>query len=185
VDAIGRDERIRAFARLQVPSVATLTHGTVIRVGQLVGASSVVVGSLALEGETIAVRARRIRLDTGRLQAEVEERARTDELFALYDRIALRLSSSSGAAAATAPPNPTPLAAFENYIKGLLAETPAAQTAFLSKALELFPAYDDARLALWRAHTDAGLRDSGETLRRGVSPVADARGARAVRAGVQ
>src|SRR3954465_9316324 len=31
VDAIARDERLRAFARLQVPPVATLSHGTVIR----------------------------------------------------------------------------------------------------------------------------------------------------------
>jgi tetratricopeptide (TPR) repeat protein len=156
VDAIARDERIRAFARLQVPSVATLTHGTVIRVGQLVGASSVVVGSLALDGETIAVRARSIRLDTGRLQAEVEERAKADELFGLYDRVARRLSGGGGATAGAPSANPTPLAAFENYIKGLLAETPGAQTAFLRKALDLFPAYDAAGLALWRAHTDAG-----------------------------
>jgi Flp pilus assembly protein TadD len=155
VDAIARDERIRAFARLQVPSVGALTHGTVIRVGELVGASSVIVGSLALEGDTISVRARSIRLDTGRLQAQVEERARREDLFGLYQRIARRLATGGREAPASRPTDP-PLAAFENHIKGLLAETPAAQITFQRKAIELFPAYDAARLALWRAHTDAG-----------------------------
>ena len=156
IDAIGRDERLRAFARLQVPSIATLTHGTVIRVGQLVGASSVVVGTVALEGEMIAIRARSIRLDSGRLQAKVEERARAEELFTLYERVARRLSLAGAAPRPPAAAAGVPLAAFENYIKGLLAETPAAQSAFLRKALELHPAYDAAGLALWRAHIDAG-----------------------------
>jgi tetratricopeptide (TPR) repeat protein len=160
-DAIGRDERVWAFERLQVPSVASLTHGTVIRIGQLVGASVVVVGSVHIENERLVVRARSMRLDAGRLQNAVEERASPDDLFGLYQRVARRIapaSSRPGAAALPPPPPHTapPLAAFENYIKGLLAETSAAQRTFLRKAIELFPAYDAARLALWRAHTDAG-----------------------------
>ena len=154
VDVIGRGERVRAFERLQLPSVATLTHGTVIRVGQLVGASSVIVGSLAIDGEEIVVRARSIRLDTGRLQAQVEERARAGELFELYGRVAARLVPSGAGEPTEAPPVP-PLAAFESYVKGLLAETPSAQIGFLEKAIELFREYDAARLALWEAHTDA------------------------------
>ena len=67
VEAIDRDERLRAFARLQVPAVASLSHGTVIRVGQLVGASAVIVGSIRTDGDTLEVRARSLRLDTGRL----------------------------------------------------------------------------------------------------------------------
>ena len=73
MEAIGRDERLRAFARLQVPPVASLSHGTVIRIGQLVGASAVIIGSIRTDGDTLEVRARSLRLDTGRLQGEVEE----------------------------------------------------------------------------------------------------------------
>ena len=71
MDVIGRDERLHAFARLQVPTVATLSHGTVIRVGQLVGAQGVVVGSLVLENDLLVIRARHLRLDTGRLGPEI------------------------------------------------------------------------------------------------------------------
>lgn len=156
VDVIGRDERLHAFARLQVPPVASLTHGTVIRVGQLVGAQGVVIGSLGLQGDTLIVRARSLRLDTGRLQAEVEERGSLTDLFAVFDRVAGRL----------APLNVTPPAgrrlvtpspqAFETYMKGLLADTPALQASLIEKALALEPGYDRARLALWRVRTDAG-----------------------------
>jgi tetratricopeptide (TPR) repeat protein len=48
------------------------------------------------------------------------------------------------------------LAAFEAYIKGLLARTPASQVRFLHAALQAAPSYDVARIALWQAHTAAG-----------------------------
>jgi tetratricopeptide (TPR) repeat protein len=159
IEAIGRDERVRAFARLQVPAVASLSHGTVIRIGQLVGASAVVVGTVSMTGEALTVRARSLRLDTGRLQPEVEERGSVDSLFAVFERLARRLAPGAAvppSAAASSLPSP---AAFENYVKGVLADTPTAQIALLEKAISLHPGYDAARLALWRAYTDAGQHD--------------------------
>src|SRR5437773_2743975 len=73
-DAITRDERRHAFERLQVPPAAALTDATVIRIGQLVGASSVVVGALELDGEALVVRARSIALEAGRVESAVVER---------------------------------------------------------------------------------------------------------------
>jgi tetratricopeptide (TPR) repeat protein len=155
VEAIGRDERLRAFARLQVPAVASLSHGTVIRVGQLVGASAVIIGSIRTDGDTLTVRARSLRLDTGRLQGEVREQGSLEDLFRVYERVARRLTSAPALlsservqGAELAP------AAFENYVKGLLADTPAAQAAFLEKAVALHAGYDEARLALWRAYSE-------------------------------
>ncbi len=154
--SIGRDERLRAFARLQVPPVASLSHGTVIRIGQLVGASAVIIGSIRTDGDTLKVRARSLRLDTGRLQGEVEESGSLGDLFRVYRRVARRLTSApallSSEEAQGAELSP---AAFENYVKGLLADTPTAQAAFLEKAVALHPGYDEARLSLWRAYTEA------------------------------
>jgi tetratricopeptide (TPR) repeat protein len=159
IEAIGRDERLRAFGRLQVPPVASLGHSTVIRIGQLVGASAVVVGTIKTTDDRLVIRARTLRLDTGRLQGEVEEQGSLDGLFTLFDRIAHRLvSTPSWPPSREQPAMPTP-AAFESYVKGLLADIPAAQAAFLEKAIALHPAYDAARLALWRAYTDAGEPD--------------------------
>src|SRR5678815_4270677 len=60
--AITREERREAFDRLQVPPSAGLTEATVIRIGQLVGAAQVIVGSLHMDGETLVVQARSIGL---------------------------------------------------------------------------------------------------------------------------
>jgi hypothetical protein len=45
-----REERLEAFEQLQVPAAATLSHATIIRLGELVGASHIVIGSLAIDG---------------------------------------------------------------------------------------------------------------------------------------
>ena len=160
IQAIGRDERLHAFGQLQVPPVASLSHGTIIRIGQLVGASAVIIGSIRTEDNTLSIRARSLRLDTGRLQGEVEEHGSLDDLFAVYERVARRLTSSPALLAAEQAHRDAPSpAAFENYVKGLLADTPAAQAAFLEKALALHAGYDEARLALWRAYTDAAQHE--------------------------
>ena len=62
-----REERLDAFQRLQVPPVATLSHATVIRLGQVVGATHVVIGSFRLTGAN----------DVG-ARAEHQARHRTD-----------------------------------------------------------------------------------------------------------
>jgi Tfp pilus assembly protein PilF len=72
-------------------------------------------------------------------------------LFAIFDRLAARLGG--GARPQTPVPHP-PLDAFENYIKGLVAENPVSQTTFLESALRDAPSFDRARLALWDALTE-------------------------------
>jgi len=86
-NAITREERRAAFERLQVPPAAVLTDATVIRIGQLVGASQVVVGTLQLQGETLLVRAKSIGLEAGRIQTHVTEGAPLPELFTLFERL--------------------------------------------------------------------------------------------------
>ena len=46
IAAISRDERARAFDDLHLPLTGSLSHATVIKVGRLVGASEVIVGTL-------------------------------------------------------------------------------------------------------------------------------------------
>lgn len=152
-DAIARDERARAFERLQVPAQASLTRGTIIRIGQLVGATTVVTGRVDLVGRQVALTGQVLRIDTGRISADVDERGTLDELPAMVERVARRLIP--GGASANLPPRP-PLPAFEQFVKGIIASAPAAQVAYLEKALSLEPGLDRARLALSRAHADVG-----------------------------
>jgi tetratricopeptide (TPR) repeat protein len=155
VPVIRREDRLRAFERLRVPPVATLSHATVIRLGQVVGATHVVLGSFQVAGQELVVRARTIRLDTGRLSPELVERGPLNDLLTIYERVARRIGPPNVPEAPLTRTYPT-LPAFEQYIKGLLAEAPAAQISFLRQAIKLYPGFQRARVALWDVHTALG-----------------------------
>jgi tetratricopeptide (TPR) repeat protein len=113
----------------------------------------VITGKLELNDDRFTVTVRSVGLDAGRAREEIKETGKLEDLFTLFDRVAGRLVPSL-----PRPDGPAelPLKAFEQYIKGLLAETPATRLKFLDAALKLYPAYDRARLALWQAYTDQG-----------------------------
>lgn len=151
---ITREERRHAFERLHLPAASVLTDATVIRVAQLVGASEVVMGSLQLENDALVVRARGIALDTGRIAHDVTDKGPMGEMFSTFGRVAAQI-----ARAAPMPVDrlqPLPLAAFENFIKGLLAETPPTAIKYLETTLAAAPGFDRARLSLWEIYTDQG-----------------------------
>jgi len=156
VPAIVRDDRQRAFERLRVPPVATLSHATVIRLGQIVGAGQVVVGSFDLKGDELTVRARTIRLDTGRMSTEIVSHGPLADIFGVYAGIARRLVPNTSVSAEQMEQGHPPPPAFEQFIKGLLAESPATKTTFLTQALKLYPAFQRARIAMWDVHTGDG-----------------------------
>ena len=156
ISAMSRDGRLRAFDSLRVPATARLSHATVIRVGQVVGAMRVVVGSCAIAGDTLTVRARAILIDNGQLSAEVVESGPLSNMFDVYERVARRLGDGLPRGTATTPVSHPPVAAFEQYIKGLLAEAPAMKLSFLREALRLSPTLVRARIAMWEVYNELG-----------------------------
>ena len=152
--AITREDRVRAFERLRVPVSSTLSHATVIRLGQLVGAATAVVGSVQVTGQDLIVRARSIRIDAGRMAPEIVESGPLADVFAIYGRVARRLAPASTVSVEEMEQGHPPIAAFEQYIKGLLAHAPASKISFLSQALRIGPAFHRVRLELWNAYTD-------------------------------
>jgi Tfp pilus assembly protein PilF len=156
-----------------VPTTATLSRATVIKVAQLVGAGEVIVGSYRLKGSELTVQVQGIRLEAGRLQPHISERGQLTDLFDLYARIARRLSRN--APVTGAPLAQAPLGAFENYIKGLVADSPAVQATFLESAIQEHPVFDPAYLALWEVRTEQGDHAAALAAARGVqarSPLA-------------
>jgi Flp pilus assembly protein TadD len=79
----------------------------------------------------------------------------------LYRELGARLWAGEAVAeSAPAPPAQTALAvslaAFEQYVKGLVAEPPAARVPFLAKAIQLHPDFPAARIALAQSRAAAG-----------------------------
>jgi Flp pilus assembly protein TadD len=168
VPAITREDRLRAMERLRVPAVATLSHATVIRIGQVVGAVQVIVGSFELKGDELTIRARSIRLDTGRMSPEIVSRGPLNDIFGVYAGVARRLVPATSVSAQEMERGHPPLPAYEQFVKGLLAEAPKAKATFLNQALKSAPTFQRARIALWDAHTEAGEHQQALTVVRQV-----------------
>jgi tetratricopeptide (TPR) repeat protein len=167
--AITRADRVLAFEELHLSTTAVLSRATVIKVGQLVGAARVVVGTIQRTGSgedaALLVQVRGVRLDTGRLEPEISERAPLGQLFDLFQRVAARILGRVPGPARERPP----LEAFENYVKGLLAQTPEGQARFLETALRIDPEMERARLALWESLTALGNHQRALASARAVS----------------
>jgi Tfp pilus assembly protein PilF/TolB-like protein len=150
---IEREERLQAFDRLQLPANATLSRASTIRVGHTVAAAAAVSGSLQMQGDQLIVRARVVRIDTGRLLPEVEASGPLPQLFTVFATLAHRIRGDQATSPASDRLAPSPQV-FELYVKGLVAETPAAALGFLEQALKAAPAYDRVRMALWELHSE-------------------------------
>ena len=153
-----------------MPATARLSHATVIRVGQIVGAMRVIVGSCAIAGDTLTVRARSILLDNGQLSPEVVETGPLANMFDVYERVARHVAEGLPRGGATTPISHPPVAAFEQYIKGLLAEAPAMKLSFLREALRLSPTLARARIAIWEVYNELGEHQNALTTIRQVPP---------------
>lgn len=168
--AIVRDDRLRALDRLRVPNVPTLSHATVIRLGQIVGAAQVVLGSFELKGDVLTVRARTIRLDTGRISSDISEVGSLTDVFGVFGHVAQRIAPDSRVTIEQMEQVHPPLASFEQYIKGLVAQAPATKESFLTQALKLAPTFQRARIALWDVYTDQSKHREALAVAREVAP---------------
>ncbi len=168
--SVARDQRLRAFEQLQLPPSASLSEATIIRVGQVMGVSQVILGSFTVTEGLLSVKARSIRLDTGRARPEVAESGPLAELFEVMERVARRLMPPGLRLPESLDVDHGPLATFESYVKGLLAETPAAQIRFLEGALKATPAYAPARIALWQVYTTQGDHGRAAAVVQAVAP---------------
>jgi len=155
-----RDDRVAVFDRLHLPMSPELTHATMIRVAELMGASAIVFGDVHV-GRDLTVRARTMRIETGRLMPDVTDRGALAELFDVFGRVATQVGPQVGrpVAAVGARQSPMALGAFESYVKGLIAATPAAQQRFLESAMTQAPRDGRVLTALWSVYADQGLHE--------------------------
>jgi len=152
---VEREERLQAFDRLQLPAGATLSRASAIKVGQALAASTVVSGTIAMQGDQLIAHARVVRLDRGRLMPEVDAAGPLADLYGVFGRLAQQVRGSTAPPPAAGVRLPPAAPVFELWVKGLIAETPATALAFLDQTLKAAPQFDRARLAKWDLHYEA------------------------------
>ena len=140
IPALPREDRVAVFDQLHVPMSSELTRATMIRIGDLIGASEVVFGEVRL-GAALSIRARTIQLTTGRHLADANAAGPLSDIYPLFARLATDVARNAGLT--TAPIGrrtlPLPLPVLESYIRGVAASTPAAQQRFLESAMTQAP----------------------------------------------
>ena len=137
-------------------SPRVLSRATVIKVGELVGASEVIVGRVSLDRRA-ARRSKRTASGStsAALQPDVRERGPLGDVVAIFERVASRFAPD--ARPGRRPTARPPLEAFESYVKGLMAEKAAATRAtFLEEAIKPTPSTMPRYLALWDVRNTRG-----------------------------
>jgi Flp pilus assembly protein TadD len=153
---LSREDRLRAFEHLRVPATNKLSEATIIRVAQIMGAEQVITGTFAVDGTSLTIRARPLRLDTGRRFPDIMETGALTDLFEIFARAARRLLPDSSVPMSEMERGHPPLAAFEEYVKGAVVENPSTRIVFLKAALKYAPDFHQARLALWSVYAEQG-----------------------------
>ncbi|HEX5235993.1 MAG TPA: tetratricopeptide repeat protein [Silvibacterium sp.] len=154
---IGRGDRLYALDRLGLPLNFQPSRATTIRMAQLLDADSVVIGSYALTDNELEVAAQILDLHQLSLGQPIQQQGKLpnllDTLNDLAWNVAKKLDPSYSVAEQTFLAADTQLRpdAFENYIRGMIAETPADRISHLREAVRLDPAFPPARLELGKA----------------------------------
>ena len=128
-----------------------------------------IVGTYALEGDTLKVEAHSIRIDVGGCSPTSPNRAPSTICSASSSRLARRLAPDTRRASRRPPATAAARRVRELHQRAHRRE-PAAQATFLETAVKLFAGYDRAELALWEVRTDQGDHAAALAAARAVRP---------------
>ena len=173
--ALSHDDRLYALDHLGLPAEFKPTRATTIRLAQTLDADYVIVGSFTLEGTgptaRISVQAQTLEVNKLRLSKPVADSAELGRLFDVENAIAWTIARQIEPHFAVAEQTflaasaGIRLSAFENYIRGTGAGTPAERVKHLEIAVADSPSYAAADLALGKQlYTDREYDRAAATL---------------------
>ena len=154
IEVFDRETRREALEQLQLPRQSPVSRASALRVGELLGAGTVVVGTYAMNGTVVDIHSRALTLSPLGMSPDVPA---TRPVSSLFEAVASVVATLAGTGPSSGPWLPPPsVAAFAALTEGLMADTVDEQERYLQASLTLAPDYAEARLALW-----ALLRESG------------------------
>ena len=156
--SISRADRLYALDHLGLPQSFRPSRATTIRIAQTLDSDSVIIGSYTITGDRLSATAQVLDAKALKITAPIQQEADLKNLLDILNslawRIARQLDPSYSVAEQTflAADAPLRVDAFENYIRGTIAESPAERVIHLKEAVRLAPSFTPAWLALGKAY---------------------------------
>jgi len=150
---VERDQLSKALKELQLQDTAVVDPKTAGKLGKVVGAKYVIVGSYQKAGDSLKADARRVEVETSIASGGVESTGKYDKVFDVQSDLALKLVESFGKKVTEAEklevsrPETTSVDAYELNAKGLAASQMMnidEAGSFFSQAIEKDPKYVEA-----------------------------------------
>jgi len=151
------DGRQDELDRAGLPPNAKISRATMLHVAQEMDADYVVFGNFASDGTSLTVNARVMRVNPVALLPVAHESGRLESLMELHTRLVWRLSTTTdrtfplSLAEFSKLQRPLQLGAFEQYIRGVLANDDTTRVRDLKEAARLEPDWPDPAFALGQA----------------------------------
>ncbi|HZD48647.1 MAG TPA: tetratricopeptide repeat protein [Silvibacterium sp.] len=155
---ISRGDRLYALDRLGLPQTFQPSHATTIRIAQTLDADSVVLGSCTITGNKLTASAQILDVKALKLSPPLQQDGDLKNLLDILNGLAWRLARQLDPAYSVAQQTffaadaPLRADAFENYIRGMIAEAPAERIVHLKEAVRLDPSFTPAWFALGMAY---------------------------------
>ena len=155
---VGREQRLQAYDRGSIPPNLRPSRATLYRLAEQLDVDYGVLGQFSYDGRTFTGTAQLLDMRRLKLQPPVTVRGPLTDLINLQTGVAwellrqLRSDLSISREAYLAAFPPVRLDAFENYIRGVIAASPAEQINHLREAVRLNPAYNEAWLHLGKTY---------------------------------
>jgi tetratricopeptide (TPR) repeat protein/TolB-like protein len=152
------DGRLDEMDRAGLPANAKLSRATMLHVAQDLDADYVVFGNFASDGTSLTVSARLLRVNPVALLPAVHETGPLDSMMNLYTRLTWRLLTSVdhnfplNLAEFSKHQRVLYLGAFEQYVRGLLANDDEARIRDLKEAVRLEPNWPDPAYSLGQVY---------------------------------
>jgi tetratricopeptide (TPR) repeat protein len=152
---LSREELNQAYEQYGIPANTTLTLATEYKVAQTLGVDWAVVGSFKVVGQQLTADAQVLDVPSLKLYPAIDESGSLTDLVGVQTQIVWRILKTYDPGFKSESEEefarlfqPLPLDAFENYIRGILAQDNASKIGFLSTAARLNPSDHRAAFAL-------------------------------------
>src|SRR5712692_9988155 len=144
--------RLVELERYGLPRSSKLSRATMLHIGEDLDADFVVIGKFTVNGTSLTIESRILKVSPARLLPTLRETGTLDSLMDLHTRLAWRLLSASdrnyalSLAEFTKRQRPLRLDAFEHYVRGLSASEDDVRLRELREAARLEPDWPEPDL---------------------------------------